>query len=1532
MKNKYIRFFISSTFSDFKIERNILVDVFDELTKYYALQDWQIEMVDLRWGINKEASDDNKTMQICKTELRRCQELSPKPNFIILHGDRYGWVPIPEIVPKNLYDLLDMSEEERVLFNNWYKLDTNELPYGVYVLQSKVNSRVFEYDITTDDFIYDKKLSDERWKEIEKSLALMFERNNCQLYGSSATEQEIELGALNVRNAKEHVIAYLRHMNQSSIPKELCKDFYDIHNETGEVIQKYRLKVRSLRERIMNHLSANNILEKDIDYNQYKSDAYKIFFREQIKQHIQRVIDNTIREYRNVTELDENQLHTNYAIREAESFLGREKELQEIDDYLSKTPQTGVWYIAPSGAGKTALLAKIVDKYHEQFDVICRFCGVTTNSVSPEELYSSIKEDLKKLNISKERNKYIFNRPVLLIIDSIDRVNSAGANWFDSMKWVERFFNYGIYVFISTTPEVKYNIELPKIKKKQLSDMGEDSISFVMSCVNQRNRILSNEQHQQLKSLVEKSKKSALYLQLLGNILSQVRSWEDISQYPTNLQELVVYYLISVVEDKQQEWVLVKDVLSWYAISNIGLADSDIKKLLSHDEKYIEKLKLISYHDLGCYEEKHTIPSIVWIRLKYDLQPLLRSDHKDVGMLTTFFHQGILSVIKSFITKSDDDIYAGNAYLLHEYFSSLLPQKHALLEVVPCLCKACNHKSSYQPLLLKYMSSHMDYIINQKLNNPETLMLDYDWAISSLNNLEYKKQLLEIKHQLHQIHNTKELLDVKYALHLLPPSSALKKAIDTYDTDGEYLPAKVVYNPFSTNDTLYVTSKIGNSPCMSQDGKIVASLIENNYCVYIENLEDNTFLRLVLQDPGIEIKTDDRIGRIVVRTDLGCIMYDVERMVVLLNIVLLSMEWMDLSADGNRLVIGESDGMCYIYDFVSGHEELKLKLKDIKHGKLSPSGRYLWYIRNTDNMLCRFILDKNAYECLPQLYENGNNPYKPTIVPWLESIVENLQVISCSDILCMLADICIHFCTEHEFVTHTLQSSTEDDPLNKHKYVHRDKLGWVGNDGTIFLENQEGTSINLIGYIEIQKVRYINGDLTIALLEDGSICKLTNRLSTFMMSVSDGSFFSGDYNLSCDYSGSQVMVSLHGGSGAMGGYAPNVLRVDNDECYILNLNEKLKTNFLSFPAHAITPDGECLFISAHYDGGIYCINLRTKQVLWNLPKLSDNCEFALNMMFTSDGNYAMITSGQVAPGFDLYEPSLYVVDRMGNCLFTKKSHTILSGKQTILTSLDNRYAIIENNIIDIVAREILYKEDVGTWDRYLISTSTNDVFISTSSCVNNKIYHRHYNLTSKKLSMLNEAPIAVSASGRYHFYICNNDLYICKWLVDNERQLLCHNIVKVIPTYNDRYIYVVNNQGHIILYDVTLKVDVQIASLRHANKKYSMHLQNCSQGLIAYDNKDKELFVFTPDKQLKVNVPAVTTFVRRYKLETQELQAPTAICPICGKLLKYDQFKPCGLKNYDPENVYDIDWDSKLLYSHRCYHCTAELAFNPYIL
>jgi hypothetical protein len=89
------RLFVSSTFSDLVAERNALQEhVFPRLREFCQKRGARFQALDLRWGVAKEAALDQRTLNICLKELRRCQRTTPRPKFIVLPGQRYGWCPL----------------------------------------------------------------------------------------------------------------------------------------------------------------------------------------------------------------------------------------------------------------------------------------------------------------------------------------------------------------------------------------------------------------------------------------------------------------------------------------------------------------------------------------------------------------------------------------------------------------------------------------------------------------------------------------------------------------------------------------------------------------------------------------------------------------------------------------------------------------------------------------------------------------------------------------------------------------------------------------------------------------------------------------------------------------------------------------------------------------------------------------------------------------------------------------------------------------------------------------------------------------------------------------------------------------------------------------------------------------------------------------------------------------------------------------------------------------------------------------------
>ena len=57
--------------------------VYPKLKSYCQSIGYDFQVVDMRWGIRDEATDDHMTTQLCMNELKACQDMSTGPNFIV---------------------------------------------------------------------------------------------------------------------------------------------------------------------------------------------------------------------------------------------------------------------------------------------------------------------------------------------------------------------------------------------------------------------------------------------------------------------------------------------------------------------------------------------------------------------------------------------------------------------------------------------------------------------------------------------------------------------------------------------------------------------------------------------------------------------------------------------------------------------------------------------------------------------------------------------------------------------------------------------------------------------------------------------------------------------------------------------------------------------------------------------------------------------------------------------------------------------------------------------------------------------------------------------------------------------------------------------------------------------------------------------------------------------------------------------------------------------------------------------------------
>lgn len=288
-----IRVFVSSTFSDLELERNALQDqVFHKLEQLCLQNGFQFQAIDLRWGVSSEAGLDHRTMQICFNELRRAQDISPEPNFLILLGNRYGSPPLPEQISQVEFEKLAAAsisggknqipilgthgKTARQVLGEWYRCDENiVLPPTTetssdratlnYVLQPRTWTlgdgrdyalRLDDPTKDTQDWIdvrqvlwriidaaFPAEQVDHRFDHMDWSqhVAAVNDQQypkraipQIARFQTSATEQEIWCGALSAANAERHVLAFFRDLtNRNEYALADVKDFFDL-TEAGE--------------------------------------------------------------------------------------------------------------------------------------------------------------------------------------------------------------------------------------------------------------------------------------------------------------------------------------------------------------------------------------------------------------------------------------------------------------------------------------------------------------------------------------------------------------------------------------------------------------------------------------------------------------------------------------------------------------------------------------------------------------------------------------------------------------------------------------------------------------------------------------------------------------------------------------------------------------------------------------------------------------------------------------------------------------------------------------------------------------------------------------------------------------------------------------------------------------------------------------------------------------------------------------------------------------------------------------------------
>ena len=645
MHSKTFRLFVSSTFSDFTQERKLLQTiVFPEIKKYCTKHNLVFQPIDLRWGVTEEASNNQKTLELCLEEVK-ASKINPHPNFLIMMGDRYGTVILPYAIEKEEFETIRnevIDTKDLELLNTWYKLDENQIPAS-YILQERKNS---ENSHDKQDYT-DRQI----WKPVNNKLLEILQTSSSKSnlpneqkkkYTASATEAEIIEGIFKYLHPTTTQTQRLK-----DNPKLEEDDFENVYGyirniksvDNDELKSKLKDKdsknVEFVKEQIKESLHSENILEINdaelTNINLDENDKLNYYYKElkdTEKNFVSKMTDYLKKSINKHIELIKKSNYTQEQLDQFEQkrfksdklkdFIegSRTNALKAIDEYLkndNKNKNQALVVYGRSGLGKSSLMAKAIEKslgpkddgkYDNEDKVVYRFVGASSNiTTSPQLLISILKEfgideeirTVKDETTGQEKpepleefyfriNEHFRNikEEKVIYIDAVDQLTTE-----DEFIWLPSQLPSNLKIVISALEDEKYKEDTEYFKnlKTKTSNLHKlepftNAKELVDKILKRYKRKITDDQMKYLLNIY-KDINTPLYLSVAAQELIHWKSSDETIDNDPNGQKLA-----STQQDIIQEYI------------------NNLSEFYHHDKELVKKVFSYLYLSDGLSESE----------------------------------------------------------------------------------------------------------------------------------------------------------------------------------------------------------------------------------------------------------------------------------------------------------------------------------------------------------------------------------------------------------------------------------------------------------------------------------------------------------------------------------------------------------------------------------------------------------------------------------------------------------------------------------------------------------------------------------------------------------------------------------------------------------------------------------------------------------------------------------------------------------------------------------------------------------------
>ncbi|CAH1801226.1 unnamed protein product [Owenia fusiformis] len=693
LPSRLVRVYLSSTFTDSIQERNVLMQyVYPKLKEYCRINhNIEFQVVDMRWGVPRHDTDDHSDTDVCLEEINNCRRLSCGPNFVALVGQKYGTRLAPSKLSVSdyeaIHDALQEAGSNVKLLNMWYKKDENATPKA-FVLQpislvlGESNAKQwFDMETRLEQILMKGALLAIRQGRIDETIV--------ETLQMSGTQKELEFALFDESNStlklNENTVCYLRTITdiESHMNKPKAQKFMDIIATTKRVDNRIQDKLQTIREvKIPGVIAEKRIMKSHVGWSdphgidETAHSEYIDAFREHFHMQMRDLIEyNMNSQTRMQTDgLYEEQLqHWHAADARCRNFVGQEKHMQKILNYLiGETDQPLVLY-GEGGVGKTSIIAKASSEVQNVAKTIglplsssclLRFIGSSPSSSNIRQLLTSISAQIA-YQTGRSRSlvpgeykalkKYFmdmmsrgeFGGLVIIFLDSLDQLTSDDNG--QSLDWLPSKLADNVKIIVSTRPVENGILDKlnSKIENKEyIHEVGrltpEECTAILKQYLTSAERTLNAQQWQ----VVHDTFRSRictlpLYIRLAFEDIRRWNSYTEVTIRSIGFTvEECLNKLFDRLEDKHGK-IVASHILGYItAFGSAGVSENELVDILSIDDVVLDEIYKIWHPTVRRF------PPALLSRLRHDISPYLVERDAQSTCVIGWYHRQFIEVSK----------------------------------------------------------------------------------------------------------------------------------------------------------------------------------------------------------------------------------------------------------------------------------------------------------------------------------------------------------------------------------------------------------------------------------------------------------------------------------------------------------------------------------------------------------------------------------------------------------------------------------------------------------------------------------------------------------------------------------------------------------------------------------------------------------------------------------------------------------------------------------------------------------------------